>query len=607
MTLLEKAADRRPRPSPPWTRCWPRTSTWEAPVDYSTYLVGRMVASAVSPEFGVPGLQPGRDRGYAWQCWDWDRHHLGRDPGRPGAAASGSACPTSPPRRSRTSPTPSRVRRRSTSTPTTTTRARRTPPATPRHPVVRPDLDLAAHYLDRAGDPRSGALGDDPCHAQPGRSRHELELGLHWERADPRTSGPETESRDSDADERDAPSAARTPTPSSAPTRATRLRDPDPGWRPDPHQAEEWRDMAAELGRERRPRREDVYPYLFIRAVTWATAGRPTWPPTPCWESPDLLLIDAPNRGPSTPTGWSSRRSPVAPTGSLCGSGTSGCCPPSACTSRPGRSIPASSAPVTRTTRTTPEPVGGRWINLTDRTRRGLHRAWSNSTGPGTSTRARLGHHCLLAEVGCPLDPAGGLLLSNADRHVGQRNLKILAGTADAKELFAMLGNLVPEKFTLELTHAGPAAAGTLIALGGGRLPDGRGEFREVQVPTLKEIPVGVSTGTVVHLLTAFTEGGRTVVAPSTWLAEASGVRPGGSREGAAASVRSRWGYAAVAAATRPQSLVGRRIRHRCSAGRGAAGRAGPDLGREQPRGRGPGGAVGWPSRQPPHASVHPE
>jgi class 3 adenylate cyclase len=32
------------------------------------------------------------------------------------------------------------------------------------------------------------------------------------------------------------------------------------------------------------------------------------------------------------------------------------------------------------------------------------------------------GHYCLLAQVECPLDTAGGSLVPNADRHVGQRN-----------------------------------------------------------------------------------------------------------------------------------------------------------------------------------------
>ncbi len=309
--------------------------------------------------------------------------------------------------------------------------------------------------------------------------------------------------------------------------------EPDPEWQPDPNRVKEWRDIAGEVSRERRPRREDVYPYLLIRAVTSGDRGqRRLWPPTVCWESPDILLMDAADQGP-----FDLNRLVVSPTA--------------------GRSyrvfvriwnlglLPAVGVHVKAWavnpgffgTGNQNDPyyaqnlIGGQWTDLTDRTRRGctavveLDRTWDIDPNA-------LGHHCLLAEVSCPLDLAGGLLLSNDDRHVGQRNLEILAGTADAKELFAMLGNLVPEKFTLELTHAGPAAAGTLIALGGGRLPDGRGEFREVQVPTLKEIPVGVSTGTVVHLLTAFTEGGRTVVAPSTWLAEASGVRPGGSREG---------------------------------------------------------------------------
>ncbi|HEY3530649.1 MAG TPA: hypothetical protein VGK78_15995 [Nocardioides sp.] len=78
-------------------------------------------------------------------------------------------------------------------------------------------------------------------------------------------------------------------------------RDPNPGWQPDPGLADEWRGLAAEIGRERRPRREQVYPYLLIRATVGDRGVRPTWPPTACWESPDILLIDASYTGPFDP------------------------------------------------------------------------------------------------------------------------------------------------------------------------------------------------------------------------------------------------------------------------------------------------------------------
>ena len=47
------------------------------PVDYGIYLVGRMVAETANEEFGVPDFNLDSDRGYAWKCWDWDRHNGG--------------------------------------------------------------------------------------------------------------------------------------------------------------------------------------------------------------------------------------------------------------------------------------------------------------------------------------------------------------------------------------------------------------------------------------------------------------------------------------------------------------------------------------------------
>lgn len=53
------------------------------PVDYGVYLVGRMVAERANDEFGVPDFNLDSDRGYAWKCWDWDRHSAHPTPGCP--------------------------------------------------------------------------------------------------------------------------------------------------------------------------------------------------------------------------------------------------------------------------------------------------------------------------------------------------------------------------------------------------------------------------------------------------------------------------------------------------------------------------------------------
>ena len=293
-------------------------------------------------------------------------------------------------------------------------------------------------------------------------------------------------------------------------------RDPDPGWEPDPALPRTWREIASSIAKEHRPRREDVYPYLLIRAVVGDRGVRPTWPPKPSWESPDVLLIDASYQGEFDPARLVT--SPVA-----------------------GRSyrvfvriwnlglLPAIGVHV-KAWAVNPgffgsfnqhDPyyeqhlIGGRWVELSDRTRPDcvavveLDRTWD--IDPGTS-----GHHCMLAEVECPLDPGSGLLLANADRHVGQRNLTILTASAMPMMLVGTLGGLVPEGFTLEVTHAGKTALPALLALTGGRL-EGR---EEVFTAGSDEVRVGVPHEDERHLLTAFTLRGSSVLVPTERLVE---------------------------------------------------------------------------------------
>jgi len=299
-------------------------------------------------------------------------------------------------------------------------------------------------------------------------------------------------------------------------------RDPDPGYVPDPGIADKWREMAGEIGRERRPRREDVYPYLLVRAFSPGDRGqRPVWPPTVCWESPDLLLIDASYAGPFDPS-----RLVVSPVA--------------------GRSyrvfvrvwnlglFPAVGVHVQAWAvaagffgagnQSDPyyqqNHIGGAWIDqLADRRQPGctalveLEPTWDVD-------QSEVGHECLITSVTCPADHFAGPLLVNQHRHVGQRNLTVLAPSADANDLVGLLAGLVPTGFTLELTHGGPAALPVLQALGGGALPVYGGERHvEIVVPALDEIRAGVDIGASVHLMTAFESDGRTVVARSDALA----------------------------------------------------------------------------------------
>src|SRR3954449_12274532 len=79
--------------------------------------------------------------------------------------------------------------------------------------------------------------------------------------------------------------------------------DLDPDWTPTDDVKGAAEELIKGIRGERRPRREDVYPYLLVRAYSPGDrAARPTWPSIPCWESPDILLINAAYTGPFSPS-----------------------------------------------------------------------------------------------------------------------------------------------------------------------------------------------------------------------------------------------------------------------------------------------------------------
>ncbi|QKE82624.1 hypothetical protein [Arthrobacter sp. NEB 688] len=277
------------------------------------------------------------------------------------------------------------------------------------------------------------------------------------------------------------------------------------GWTPSDHLAHEAGELAAGIGREHRPRREDVYPYLLLRAASPGDRGaRPVWPPVPCWQSPDILLMDAASAGPFDPS-------------QLVGSPTAGrryrvfvrvwnlgLLPAVGVHVRAWFVDPGffggGTGPAYQ-----PQLIGGAMVTLEDRTRPGavavveLDRTWDI---PESLT----GHECLLASVSCPLDPWSGVLDANADRHVGQRNLTVLAGDDDAKQLLWTLGSRVTG--TLELLHGG-AAVGPLLR---GVLGDTETELgvpERLLPPSPKALRHGVATPAGQHLATLLrTRGG---------------------------------------------------------------------------------------------------
>lgn len=272
------------------------------------------------------------------------------------------------------------------------------------------------------------------------------------------------------SDREDAEQRGDDPPDSVGPPRPTVDDQEDPKWEPDPHAADPWQGYIKELGREHRPNREDVLPYLLIRAFAPGDrAARPIWPPRPSWLSPDIHLIDDIWTGPfqadqvvGSPTAGRSYRVfvHVWNLGLLHAVGVhlrAWHVAPGFFGGQPGAY--------------TPELIGGAYFDLPPRTAPGAHRhvevipAWYI---PPHLT----GHECLLASVECPTDRWNGVLDANADRHVGQRNLSILAPDADMVPLLAHLGRVLGRGEILEMTLDTKEAKGTLeygVPIAGGQ------------------------------------------------------------------------------------------------------------------------------------------
>lgn len=63
--------------------------------------------------------------------------------------------------------------------------------------------------------------------------------------------------------------------------------DLDPGWAPSNDVRDAAEGLIKKIGGDRRPRREDVYPYLLVRASSPGDrAARPIWPSTPAGSHP---------------------------------------------------------------------------------------------------------------------------------------------------------------------------------------------------------------------------------------------------------------------------------------------------------------------------------
>lgn len=152
------------------------------PVDYSTYLVSAMLRDQGMEEFGVADFNLDADRGYAWKCWDWDRHNLGRDPADPEARGIWECVPDV------VATQQSDFRYAQPCTPPQQFHADHDNPrqedasGDPHDSQwYQPHFDFKVHYLSRQGDAPPEKFGDDPCKKHPPHE-HDLRFGLDWER-----------------------------------------------------------------------------------------------------------------------------------------------------------------------------------------------------------------------------------------------------------------------------------------------------------------------------------------------------------------------------------------------------------------------------------------
>jgi hypothetical protein len=319
---------------------------------------------------------------------------------------------------------------------------------------------------------------------------------------------------DEDAQQRgDDPSNLITPLPPGPIVPA-----PDPAFTPDANLLQGLAQQFDDIGKRRRPHREDVLPYLLMRAYCPGDRGvRPTWPPLTCWESPDILLIDASHTGPfdasqlvASPISGRTYRVFVRlfNLGLVAALGTqvrAWYIDPGFFSGQPGY---------------TPQFIGGTFVDLEDRTRAGAY-ALVELDAPWVIPIALTGHECLAAAASCVADQWTGGFDANQDRHVGVRNLMIAVGQQNIGPLLTQLGGMLPSGSALEVIHAGGAVVPLLQGLTGGRVAGEDGTTREIVAPDLASLQHGVLAKDGRHLLTAVIQDTGTVVAPSEALERA--------------------------------------------------------------------------------------
>jgi hypothetical protein len=273
-----------------------------------------------------------------------------------------------------------------------------------------------------------------------------------------------------DASERGTPAKGRDP---AAPP-AMELPPDNPAWVPGAVSDRIHRLYGGRLAEQ--PKDELWFPHLLIRAAPGDTGARPVWEPVPCWLSPDLHLIPS-----GAPLDLAQAvQQPVAGKSYtvLVHVWNLGRFPAFGVTVRAWWVEPGFFAG-------TPDPlyqphyIGGTFTELGDRNSGEAHRL-VRIPQPWTVVPNNEAHECLMAVVESFADPWTGVLAPNADRHVGQRNLTIFVGAADAEGLLGQLDKKLKagDRLTLDAGPVAPAWLGGAMERGVARSADsapGRG------------------------------------------------------------------------------------------------------------------------------------
>lgn len=259
----------------------------------------------------------------------------------------------------------------------------------------------------------------------------------------------------------------------SRPRPTGKLGTPPDDWKPTGtgKLAEQYDELIRKRGKDRL-----WFPHLLIRAHPGDTGARPCWTPQPSWLSPDIHLFEV-GPGGGTP-GVDLSRSVASPqVGSSYVVGVH--------VWNLGR-FPAHGVMVkawwvepgfftgTADPRYAPHYIGGVWTELGDRDSGHAHGVVTLPT-PWKVQDTGMLHQCLLATVECAADPSAGGLDANADRHVGQRNLSLVAAADDLTGLMKALHERLDEKQTIRISAAGAKHASLSGARRRGFAGDGDG------------------------------------------------------------------------------------------------------------------------------------